>query len=203
MIKHIVVAAALASPAVAQEKTFDFSGIMDIEVRNGITVNVTQGDEISITGSAISGDVEQFHLRKFGPWLAVNRHTRWFIFPYGRQDELVLNITLPDVRALKAYGDAQINAGTFDGDRIRAEALEGGTVILGGFNYTETSLYATDNGTIQINGTCDTLEAEAIFGATIDASALDCAIGTVDAQSNAVISVPDTLEIVTALPEAE
>lgn len=203
MIKHIAIATALATPAAAQEKTFDFSGITNIEVRNGITVNLTHGDEISITGTAISGDVDQFHIRQFGSWLAVNRHTRWFIFPYGRQDELVLNVTLPETRALKAYGDAHINAGAFDGDRIRAEALEGGTVILGGFNFAETSLYATEDGTIQINGACDTLEAEAIIGATIDAAALDCAIGTVDAQSNAVISVPDTLEIVAALPEAE
>ncbi len=203
MIKYAALVIAVATPLHAQEKTFDFKGITNIEVRNGITVNVTQGDEISITGSAVSGDVEQFHLRKFGPWLAVNRHTRWFIFPYGRQDDLVLNVTLPDVRALKAYDDSQINAGTFSGERIRAEALEGGTVTLGGFNYTETSLYATENGTLQINGVCETLEAEAIIGATIDASALDCAIGTVDAQSKAVISVPDTLEIVAALPETE
>jgi len=117
IMRTALAAILLAGPALAQEKVFDFKGITNIEVRNGITVEVIQGDELSIVGTAIDGDVDQFNIRKFGPWLAVNRNTRWFIFPYGRQDQLHLTVTLPETRSLKAYDSASITAAGFSGDR--------------------------------------------------------------------------------------
>lgn len=211
----------LATPAVAQEKVFDFSGITNIEVRNGITVEVIQGDELSIVGTAISGDIEQFNIRKFGPWLAVNRNTRWFIFPYGRQDELHLTVTMPNARALKAYDTSSITAAGFSGDRFRAEALEGGTVTLTDFAFTETSLYATEDGSLSITGECALLDAEAIIGASISADQFACtdaetvtrSDGAITAYASGLATVDDSLggaitltggaTLVDALPEEE
>ena len=222
MITRIALAAFfLAGPALAQEKVFDFKGITNIEVRNGITVEVVQGDELSIVGTAIDGDVEQFNVRKFGPWLAVNRNTRWLIFPYGRQDKLHLTVTLPDARALKAYDTSSISASGFTGERFRAEALEGGTVTLTDFNFAETSLYATESGVLSITGTCTTLDAEAIIASSIEASDLACVDaetatrsgGAVTASATGLATLDDSLggtitltggaEIVDALPEEE
>jgi hypothetical protein len=211
----------LAGPALAQEKVFDFNGITNIEVRNGITVNVIQGDTQSIVGSARSGDVESFRLQKFGSWLAVNRATRWFIFPYGRQDDLILTVTLPDVRALKAYDAASVTAIGFSGDRIRAEALDGGTLTLRDFDFDEVSLYATDNGQLIITGACDTLDAEAITSAHVDAAGLACTdveaatrlagsitasasgLATIDDGAGGSITLSGGAQIVDALPEPE
>lgn len=191
----------LAAPVGAQEKLFDFKGISNIEVRNGITVELVQGDEFSIVGTAQSGDVSQFRLQKYGDWLAVNRNTRWFIFPYARQDELTLTVTLPNTRALKAYGTASITATGFSGNRIRAEALEGGTVTLNDFDTDETSLYATENGNLTISGTCDALYAEAIDSATINAGAFNCETAEVETKTAGVISISETTQIVEDLGE--
>jgi hypothetical protein len=202
MIKtSAVMAVLLASPAMAQEVVFDFKDITNIEVRNGITVNLVQGDEIAITGTAVSGDVSQFKLQKFGNWLAVNRNTRWFIFPYGRQDELVLTVTLPNARALKAYDNASITASGFTGERLRAEALDGGTVSLTDFNFDETSLYATGDGSLTISGTCNTLEAEAILSASIGADEFFCDRATVETGSKGAVHLSTTTEIVDSLPD--
>ena len=222
MITRIALAAfLLAGPALAQEKVFDFKGITNIEVRNGITVEVVQGDELSIVGTAIDGDVEQFNVRKFGPWLAVNRNTRWLIFPYGRQDKLHLTVTLPETRALKAYDTSSITASGFSGERFRAEALEGGSLALTDFDFDETSLFATESGALTITGTCATLDAEAIIGSSIDASEFAClnaetatrSGGTLSVSASGLATLDDSLggtvtltggaEIVDALPEDE
>lgn len=221
IMRSAITAILLASPALGQEKVFDFKGITNIEVRNGISVEVVQGDELSIVGTAIDGDVAQFNIRKFGPWLAVNRHTRWFIFPYGRQDKLHLTVTLPDTRALKAYDTSRITASGFSGDRFRAEALEGGTVTLSDFSFDETSLYATEDGVLSISGACTTLDAEAIIGATILAEALACkdaettarsdgtitatatGLATHDDSNGGTITLSGSPDIVEALPEPE
>lgn len=221
IMRTTIAAILLAGPALAQEKTFDFKGITNIEVRNGITVEVIQGEELSIVGRAISGDVEQFHLQKFGPWLAVNRSTRWFIFPYGRQDELVLTVTLPSTRALKAYDTASITASGFEGERFRAEALEGGTVTLENFTFDEVSLYATEGGALTITGLCDVLEAESIIAANVTADGLICSdaqtetrmdatlsayatgIATINDDNGGTITLTGGAEIVEAFPEED
>jgi len=202
MMKPSILAIVLfAAPVSAQEITYDFKGISNIEVRNGITVELVQGDEFSVVGTAQSGDVSQFRLQQYGSWLAVNRNTRWFIFPYWRDDALTLTVTMPDTRALKAYGAASITATGFSGDRIRAEALEGGTVTLNDFNFDETSLYATQNGALSISGNCDMLDAEVIESASINADALDCKTGTLEAKSGGVISVSEATQIIETLAE--
>ena len=201
IMRTALAAILLAGPALAQEKVFDFKGITNIEVRNGITVEVIQGDELSIVGTAINGDVDQFNIRKFGPWLAVNRNTRWFIFPYGRQDQLHLTVTLPETRSLKAYDTASITAAGFSGDRFRGEALQGGSVTLSDFSFDETSLYATEDGTLAITGTCNLLEAEAIIGAAITAENLACtdaqtltrSAGRVSASATGLATLDDSL----------
>jgi hypothetical protein len=219
IIRSAALMTLLATPAMAQEKVFDFKGITNIEVRNGITVEVIQGDELSIVGTAVSGDVDQFKLQKFGSWLAVNRNTRWLIFPYGRQDDLVLTITMPNARALKAYDASSITASGFTGEKIRAEALEGGNVTLTDFSFDDVSLYATDGGQLTISGTCDVLAAEAIISANITANALSCTDvetvtrmnGAITATATGLASVNDSAggtivltggaEIVDELPE--
>lgn len=191
-LRSALFAILLASPALGQEKVFDFKGITNIEVRNGISVEVIQGDELSIVGTAIDGDVAQFHIRKFGPWLAVNRHTRWFIFPYGRQDQLHLTVTLPETRSLKAFDSASITASGFSGERFRGEALEGGTVIFDNFTFDEVSLYATEEGSLTISGTCDTLDAEAIIDATIAATDLTCSTAATTTRSGGTLTATAT-----------
>lgn len=221
IMRSAIAALFLSSPALAQEKVFDFKGITNIEVRNGITVEVIAGEEISIVGTAIDGDVGQFNIRKFGPWLAVNRNTRWLIFPYGRQDKLHLTVTLPNTLALKAYDTSTITATGFSGERFRAEALEGGTVTLTDFDFEQTSLYATEQGTLSISGNCDVLDAEAIIGASIAATDLNCIDGETVTRSDGSLNVTmtglatqdDTLggtitingspEIVDALPDPD
>ena len=219
--RSAIVAFLLAGPALAQEKVFDFNGITNIEVRNGITVNIIQGDTQSIVGTARSGNVENFRLQRFGDWLAVNRNTRWFIFPYGRQDDLVLTVTVPDIRALKAYDAASVTAAGFTGDRIRAEALDGGTITLTDLSFAEVSVYATDEGKLTVTGICDLLDVEAITSAHVDAAKLACidaktttlsdgsitasasGLALIDDSAGGTITLSGGAQIVDALPETE
>lgn len=197
-----LVAICLAGPVMAQEKIFDFDGITNIEVRNGITVNVVAGDEISVVGHAVSGDVDQFRLQQFGTWLAVNRNTRWFIFPYAREDDLVLTVTLPHTRALKAFDGSRITASGFSGGRLRAEALDGGTVALNNFDYEDLSLLATENGRLSISGHCTTLAVDAVGSGTVTAESLQCDFAQVEGPDDQ-ITLPVETQIVETLPDPE
>jgi hypothetical protein len=174
MLRTIALLSVFATPAVAQEKTFDFTGIDSIDARNGVSVTVIPGDEVTVTATALSGDVEQLIVRKFGPWLALNRDTRWFIFPYGRTDEIEVTITLPSLRNIKAFDTAAATASGFDGDALRAEAIQGGTVQVTESRAADVTLVATEGGTLTLTGTCETLVAEAIQKAKIEAANLVC-----------------------------
>jgi len=175
MLRTAALITLLASPAMAQEKTFDFKGITSIDARNGVTVNVVPGNEVTVTATAVSGDVNQIDIRKFGPWLAINRNTRWFIFPYGRTDQIEVTITLPELRNIKAFDTATATASGFSGDSLRIEALQGGTTTVTDIDIADVILNATEGGILTVTGTCDTNVAEAQFSATITATDLICA----------------------------
>ena len=200
MLRSLAVIFALATPAAAEEKVFDFKGIDSIDARNGVTVHVIPGDEVTVTATARSGDVEQLQIRKFGPWLALNRDTRWLIFPYGRQDDIVVTITLPALRNIKAFESAVATAEGFTGEALRAEAIQGGTVTVTDIDIAEVTLFATDGGRLKVSGTCDTTVAEATVAAAIAAGDLTCTNaaattrvgGSVTAHATSQASVDDT-----------
>ena len=180
------------SAAQAQEKVFDFKGIDSIDARNGVTVNVVQGDEVSVVAEAISGDVEQLIVRKFGPWLAINRNTRWFIFPFGRRDEIEVTVTLPNLRNIKAFESASATARGFAGDTLRAEALQGGRVDVADIDIADVTLYATEGGFLTVSGNCETVVAEAIINAEVGAGALACANAAVTTRSGGTVTATAT-----------
>lgn len=175
MLRTAALMTLLASPALAQEKTFDFKGIDSIDARNGVHVTVVPGDEITVTATARSGDVDKLVIQKFGPWLALNRDTRWLIFPYGRSDEIEVVITLPNLRNIKAFDTATATASGFSGETLRAEALQGGVVSVTDIAYPDVTLYATEGGDLTVTGSCETAVVEAIINASIMSDALTCA----------------------------
>lgn len=175
MWRYVLPILLAATPIWAEEKTFNFNGIDSIDARNGVTVTVVEGDEVSIVANARKGDVDKLSVRKFGPWLAINRDTRWFIFPFGRSDDLEVTVTLPNLRNIKAYDTALATASGFSGDTLRAEALEGGTVDLLDVDVVDVTLYATEGGSLTVAGACQTVVAEAIINAEIAAGDLACA----------------------------
>lgn len=200
MWRYVLPLLVLAGPLAAEQKTFDFVGIDSIDARNGVTVNVVPGDEISIVADASKGDVDQVIIRKFGPWLAINRSTRWFIFPYGRTDEIVVTITLPELRNIKAFDTATATADGFSGESIRIEALEGGTVTVDNIDYADVILNATESGVLTVTGDCGTAVADAVFGAEVNAGDLVCANvaaatrrgGVLEVQATDLVSTDDT-----------
>ncbi|MEL6570342.1 MAG: DUF2807 domain-containing protein [Pseudomonadota bacterium] len=182
----------LSTAAHAQEKVFDFTGIDSIDARNGVTVNVVQGDEVSIVAEAISGDVEQLIVRKFGPWLAINRSTRWFIFPYGRRDEIEVTVTLPSLRNIKAFASASATARGFAGETLRAEALQGGRVDVADIDIADVTLYATESGLLTVSGNCETIVVEAIINAEVSAGDLACANAAATTRSGGTVAATAT-----------
>lgn len=198
MLRALAFLTILATPAIGQDKTFDFVGIDSIDARNGVTVNVIPGDEISVSAHARSGDVDQVVIRKFGSWLAINRSTRWFIFPFGRTDDIVVTVTLPELRNIKAFDTATATADGFAGDSLRAEAIEGGSVIVSDIDVEDAIVVASEGGTVTISGTCGTIEAEAMFRATITADELVCTDAAATARSGAALSLQATSRASTA-----
>jgi len=192
MLRTTALLITLATPSLAQEKTFEFEGITSIDARNGITVNVVQGDAVTVTAAARSGDVSHLKIQKFGGWLALNRNTRWLIFPYGRTDDIVVTITLPELRNIKAFDSATATATGFSGEALRAEAIQGGTVRVTDVSYPEMTLYATEEGALTISGTCETAVTEAVFGAEIMSADLTCANVAATTRMNSNITATAT-----------
>lgn len=189
MLRALALATVIASPAAAQDRIFNFSGIDSIDARNGVHVEVVPGDTVTVTATARSGDAGKLVVRKFGSWLALNRSTRWFIFPYGRQDDILVTVTLPTLRNIKAFDTATATAAGFAGDTLRAEAIQGGTVTVTDIDVADVTLVATEGGTVTVTGTCDTVIADGQYSAAITASGLACTNAAATARTDATLAL--------------
>ena len=189
MLRAAALAILIATPAAAQDRIFNFSGIDSIDARNGVHVEVVPGDEVTVTATARSGDASKLVVRKFGPWLALNRDTRWFIFPYGRQDDILVTITLPELRNIKAFDQSTASATGFAGETLRAEAIQGGTVTVTDTEAETVTLVATEGGSVTMTGTCETVVAEGQYGAMIAAGDLACANAAATARTGATLTL--------------
>jgi hypothetical protein len=172
-MRLFVAAAVLVLPIAgsASAETREASGFSAISASSGIPVNVIVGPEFR--GEVLGRDAHRVMTEVRGERLIVGavRQGHW-----GRRDARV-SVTMPRVSGLDA----------FSGAHIRASRVSGGDLELG----------ASSGAGVQVSGVCGALSAESSSGARIDASALQCRNGKVDASSgsNAAVHISGRLDV--------
>ncbi len=161
----------LAIGGSANAETREVSGFNAISASSGIPVDVIVGPEFRV--EVLGRDDHRVMTEVRGERLFVRpvRHWHW-----GLRDARV-SVTMPRVSGLDASSGAH----------IRASRVSGGDLELG----------ASSGAGVQVSGVCGALSAESSSGARIDASALQCRSGSVDASSgsNAAVHISGRLDV--------
>ncbi|MEJ6398681.1 GIN domain-containing protein [Yoonia sp. 208BN28-4] len=180
MTRLAMVLAVCAGAAQAEELVIDQTGFTAIHVNEDVTVNITYGDEYSVVARTVDGDLSKLDVNRYSGWLVFNRDTRWFIFPNGRTDEFIVDITTPVLNEVKSFDGSRVFVTGLTADALRAEAATGGTLTLLDASVDDLALVVND-GSIAADGTCETVALTGTAG-FVDASALACATGTAPPQ---------------------
>ncbi len=198
MIRDMWIGAAalmlLGQACIAEQQSLDHTGFRAIEVREGVSLEVQMADEYEVSVEAADGDFTHFRVREFLPWLAVDRHTRWFIFPNWRRDAYTMRVNTPEMNGLKALDSATATFTGDAGERLFAEAADRGVVTLNDVTAKQLTLVGNRDGAIVATGTCETLTIRA-RGAVIDASGLDCASVVVNENDADVMLSPNAVVV--------
>ncbi|MEJ6401664.1 GIN domain-containing protein [Yoonia sp. 2307UL14-13] len=190
-----------ASTAFAESEIYETGAFRAIDVRDGVQVSVTIGDDYAVTATPVKGDLAQLRLKAFLPWLAIDRDTRWLIWPQWRDDVFAVDITTPVMNGVKALEGGVL---TFTGDadrRLWAEAGDGGVVTLTDLEVSELTIMGQAGGRVIADGVCEELTIRG-RDAFVDLRGLDCASIVVDAPGSDVL-LPDGAWVVEEHPDRE
>jgi hypothetical protein len=167
-MKYVLFFLLFAGPLRA-ETVLDFTDYHSVEVRNDIVARISVGDFGAVVDG---GDPAQFIPAQFGEWIRFDRNTRWLIWTNGRRDRFDANISMPEVRELKALSGAKITADLGVQERFRAEAENG--VITVSVDTPALRLRGNDGAVITVTGSCGRLTMLARPTSVMDLSGLEC-----------------------------
>ncbi|MCQ8184006.1 GIN domain-containing protein [Parvularcula maris] len=166
-----VAAVALAGgTASAETKSYDLSGFDSVSSSAGVYVEVTVGSDYSITLET-NGDTDEAVVRMDGDTLVLSRERSRGI-RLGSRNRLNFTVTMPE------FEDGSASSGS----ELRVEGVSGGSI----------ELKASSGANLEIEGTCDQVEAGASSGADLNAGNLVCDSGEASVSSGASVRVHTT-----------
>lgn len=162
LLSGVAVAALLASPALAETKTYDLKGFTRISAAAGVAVNVSVGGDYSVRAESSSEGLERLKIELVGDELRIGRHNK-MNFRWKRGDEVTVDVTTPALSALDVSSGASLEASGIDADAFSVDVSSGAS--------------------LEAAGRCDTLTADVSSGGSISARGLECRSAIADASS--------------------
>jgi hypothetical protein len=185
-------AIALAAPAFAETRNYDFRNFKKIDISAGYEVIFTQSNQTSVTIE--SDNFDRITAKQTGDTIKIGRPQNTNI--RGRVHDVV-RISAPDLE------QAKLNAGVkflVDGLQVDNLALDINAGVEADFkrvNARNIDLDANAGVEIELDGACEMLSIDASAGVEIDASGLRCKSANVDAGVGSSVRV-HTIERVVA-----
>lgn len=163
-MKHLFLigaAALLATPALAETKTYDFKGFTRVSAAAGVEVDLSVGRDYSIVATSSGKGLERLRVELVGDELQIGRKHK--TISWGRGESVKVVVTAPALSGVDVSSGASLDVVGVDADAFSIEASSGGS--------------------LDVAGRCNTLSAEVSSGGSIDAAGLQCASATADASS--------------------
>lgn len=192
----------LTAAANAESRSFDLRDFDKIDIATGIDAVVTMGDTFAVQADAGSADaLDNLKLTVSDGVLSARFDQSFldFIVSGGlvgmllaNGNAITVNITLPAVTGISASSGADIRGGNLRADTLEIEASSGSDIRLVSATLGTVAVDASSGASIDLSGTCDSIEASASSGSGIDADGLVCADATARASSGADIDVHAT-----------
>lgn len=182
-----VVLLAMAGPASAASKTFEFGPFTSIDISSGLDAVVTVGGEPSVTAEAptqeeideLMIEVRDGTLRAWVDWNLFD------LFQLGETRNTKLTITVPSLTRASASSGADVEVTGISGDAISLEASSGADLDVREAAGTAFDLESSSGADLSVEGTCARAEADSSSGSELHAERLLCADVNVNASSGA------------------
>lgn len=171
-MRDILISAALvlavALPAAAETRAL--SGFSEISARNGIRLEISQGDAYAV--EVLGRDASKITTNVAGDRLIISR--RGF-FNFGPGPDARVRVTLPRLSALEASSGVEIALGAMETPRLDINLSQGAELDAAGLNVGDLSLSASQGADVTLSGQCETLSVRASMGGNVAADNLRCA----------------------------
>jgi hypothetical protein len=180
-----VALAALAAPAFADTKSYNFNNFTKLDISAGYQVIFTQSSQRSVTIE--SEDFSVIEVEQRGDTLRISRPKNTNI--NHRRSPDIVRISAPDLN------EASLNAGvkfSVDGLNVDTLVLDINAGVEATFKRVQAQTIKLDaNAGVEVDlaGSCQSLEIEASAGVDVDAEDLRCNRATVDAGVGSSVSV--------------
>lgn len=148
----IVGMTALPHPAAGETRSYPLTGFTGISVASGVSVKLLEGP-FSVTVEADSKAIEEITLKVNKGILEINRKSRFSIVTSPRRD-YVVTVQAPPMSSISAASGSEIN-----GAGLRMEDL---------------TLVVSSGASVELTGTCTSLQATASSGAQLTGDKLAC-----------------------------
>jgi len=186
------IAIALASPAFAETRTYDFRNFNKLDISAGYEVIFTQSNQTSVTIE--SDNFDRITAKQTGDTIKIGRPDNTNI--RGRVHDIV-RISAPDLERAELNAGVKFRVDGLQVDNLDLDINAGVKANFSGLNARSIRLDANAGVEIELDGGCDTLTVDAAAGVEIDASGLRCKTANVDASVGSSVSV-HTLERIVA-----
>lgn len=161
LIPVVAAAALVASPAVAETKTYDLAGFTRVSAAAGTSVDVTVGGDYAVTAESSAEGLERLKVELVGDELRIGRQNKGFRWKRG--DEVTVNVTMPALSGVDVSSGAAVDARGVDAGAFSIDVSSGAS--------------------LDIVGRCEALNADVSSGGSIDARGLECRSATAGASS--------------------
>lgn len=181
-----------ATAVFAQNKTYDVAGFDEIEVSAGVEVDVTVGEDFSVTGRAIRGDIERLDILLHDSRLMISREgqNRPRLFGLLRADDrFEVTVTLPELTEIEATSGSSVDVAGMINALEMISATSGASLRIDDAHVGDVSVDATSGASLTVSGTCDQLQIDASSGASLSAKGFACTDVSADASSGASLTV--------------
>lgn len=180
-----------ATPASQKEQELDFSNFDTIDIHNGVRMLVTQGPAFRVAVRGTPAGINRLAVQQTGDTLrAYHRFGFWFRFR-----EVMLLVTLPELREVEASGACLVQISGFENGRALDLDATGATVIKFSGQVERLRVEAVGASRVNLQGYCEHLDAKVVGASSFDAFELKARTAHVECvgASNAHVFVTEAL----------
>lgn len=180
----LLATAAIAAPAFAETRSYDFKTFSRLDIAAGYEVVFIQGAQRSVTIE--SEDFSKVEARQDGNTLVIGRpqHTNL----RGRVHDVV-RITAPSLEAIELSAGVKFATSALNVGDIKLDLSAGVEADMSGVRAKRIDLDTSAGVTVKLAGECQDLHVDASAGVTVKAEDLRCRTADVDASAGSSVRV--------------
>lgn len=182
-------------PGPPAKETRNLSGFDRIDVSRAITVIYTQGPAFTLEVDAPEGYPECLTTKVVKGELKVSRDSG--MVNTKDRPKLYLTVTAPTLYALKVDSGSVFQTQGIFTPAFDLTVASGAEADVFGLETGALKLKADTGGTLNISGTCDSVNADVFSGAVVKGADLSCTSGDLDGSTGGELTVTITEEVST------